>query len=170
MTHIDHTINLDIRAVQREDLPAILTIYNQGIEDRIATLESETKDQSYIEAWFEEHQDRYTALIAQRHGTTVGWAAINRYSHRCAYDAVADLSIYVTRDARGTGVGSQLLASLEQVAQENKFRKIILFTFPFNYAGQGLYRKQGYRVVGTFEKQGVLDGKLIDVMIMEKVL
>ncbi|ARR10790.1 MULTISPECIES: arsinothricin resistance N-acetyltransferase ArsN1 family A [Paenibacillus] len=163
-------LSFSVRPAQKEDLLTILEIYNQGIEDRIATLESETKDLNYMGNWFAQHQGRYTALIIQHEGQLVGWAALNPYSQRCAYDGVADLSIYIARDFRGKGAGSQLLMALEHIAEINKFYKIILFTFSFNVAGQRLYQKQGYRTVGTFEKQGVLDGKLIDVMIMEKIL
>ncbi len=57
-------------------------------------------------------------------------------SHRCAYRGVADLSVYVARDARGTGVGSLLLRALENTAKVNAFHKIVLFTFAFNAGGQ----------------------------------
>ncbi|MNI78406.1 putative phosphinothricin acetyltransferase YwnH [compost metagenome] len=100
----------------------------------------------------------------------IGWASLNPYSHRCAYSGVADLSIYIERSFRGQGVGSVLLESLEAAAQANAFHKIVLFTFPFNHGGQGLYRKRGYREVGVLEKQGVMDGAFIDVMVMEKLL
>ncbi|WP_172256822.1 arsinothricin resistance N-acetyltransferase ArsN1 family A [Saccharibacillus deserti] len=166
--HTEHS--LSIRPVREEDLEAVLHIYNQGIEDRIATLETEAKPFSYIEDWFGNHQGRYLALAAERRGEIVGWAALNPYSQRCAYDGVADLSIYVGREHRGTGVGTPLLSVLEEQARRQDFRKIVLFTLPFNEAGQRLYRKSGYRIVGTFEKQGMQDGREIDVMIMEKRL
>jgi len=46
----------------------------------------------------------------------------------------------------------------------------VRFTFAFNAAGQRLYRKFGYREVGTFAEQGRLDGKFVDVVAMEKIL
>lgn len=159
-----------IRKAVWEDLDPILRIYNQGIEDRIATLETEPKDSAYMEAWFQDHQGRYTVMVAERNGEVVGWASLNPYSHRCAYSGVADLSVYIDRDFRGQGVGQSLLRPLEATAKDNQFYKIVLFTFPFNSLGQGLYHKMGYREVGVLEKQGVLDNKYIDVMIMEKVL
>lgn len=63
-----------------------------------------------------------------------------------------------------------LLERLEEIAKEKDFYKIVLFTFPFNKNGQGLYHKLGYREVGVFEKQGILDGKYVDVKIMEKLI
>lgn len=44
----------------------IMKIYNQGIEDRIATLETETKDPSYMTKWFDQHRGRYCVLAAEK--------------------------------------------------------------------------------------------------------
>jgi len=90
--------------------------------------------------------------------------------NRCAYDGVADLSIYIDRAHRGKGVGKELLQQLEAEACARQFYKIVLYTFPFNGLGQGLYQKCGYREVGVFRNQGSLDGKFVDVMAMEKWL
>ena len=159
------------RPAQETDLAAILTIYNEGIEDRIATLESELKDMDYMRQWFDGHSGRYAVLVAESSsGHVVGWASLNPYSSRCAYAGVADLSVYIQRAWRGRGVGSVLLTNLEPVAYAGRFHKIVLFTFPFNEAGQRLYHKLGYRTVGTFSHQGILDGRFVDVMAMEKLL
>ncbi|MEH6990775.1 arsinothricin resistance N-acetyltransferase ArsN1 family A [Cytobacillus firmus] len=159
-----------VREARKADLVAILEIYNQGIEDRIATLETEKKDLSYMAKWFEQHQCRYCVLAAEIGGQVIGWASVNPYSSRCAYDGVADLSIYIAREFRGKGAGGKLLSALEKKARENKFHKLVLFTFPFNELGQSLYKKMGFREVGIFLNQGVLDGEFVDVMAMEKLL
>ena len=161
---------LTIRSAEPADLEAIRRIYNEGIEDRVATLDADPKDEAEIAEWWEAHAGRYAVLVAERTAEIAGWASLNAYSHRCAYDGVADLSIYISRSARGTGVGKQLLAALERVARANAFYKIVLFTFPFNEAGQRLYRGLGYREVGVFKEQGRLDGRPMDVMAMEKLL
>lgn len=163
-------MNFSIRKASEEDLEIILSIYNQGIADRIATLESEEKDYTYIRKWFDEHQGRYAVLVAALGEHIIGWASLNRYSNRSAYDGVADLSIYIERSFRGKGVGKVLLKNLEEVARSQRFYKILLFTFPFNGLGQGLYKKCGYREVGVFHNQGILDGNFVDVMAMEKIL
>ncbi|WP_209122197.1 arsinothricin resistance N-acetyltransferase ArsN1 family A [Alkalihalobacillus sp. BA299] len=150
------------------DLEVIRIIYNQGIEDRIATLETDTKDITYMKEWFTKHQGRYSVIVAEINGKVVGWASLNPYSTRSAYDGVADLSIYIHREYRGQGVGSKLLKSLDQIARANHFYKIILFTFPHNALAQALYRKNGYREVGIFYNQGKLDGHFVDIMAMEK--
>lgn len=159
-----------LRQATEVDLGSILTIYNQGIEDRIATLESELKDETYMFDWFKQHQGRYRVLVAEVNKNVIGWASINVYNPRSAYDGVGDLSIYIHRDHRGKGIGKQLLQKLEEIGKQNNFYKFILFTFPFNTLGQSLYHRAGYREVGVFQSQGVLEGDFVDVMAMEKLL
>ena len=161
---------MKIRLAVPTDLPQILAIYNEGIEDRVATLEQDPKPLDYMKEWWLEHQGRYAVLVAESEDGVIGWCSLNRYSHRCAYDGVADLSVYIARDHRGRGVGSLLLQELETAARTRGIHKIVLFTFPHNGLGQGLYRKCGYREVGVFRNQGRLDGRFIDVMAMEKLL
>ena len=62
------------------------------------------------------------------------------------------------------------MTALEAAGREGGFHKFVLFTFPFNPLGQGLYRGLGYREVGVFREQGMLDGERVDVMAMEKIL
>lgn len=159
-----------IRETTIEDLEAILAIYNQGIEDRIATLEEQPKTLNQMMDWYQEHTDRYSILVIHQGEEILGWASLNPYSHRCAYRGVADLSVYIDRKWRGKGLGTQLLQAIEEKAKANGFHKIVLFTFSFNKLGQGLYHKVGYREVGIFQNQGMLDGQFVDVMAMEKLL
>ena len=161
---------VSVRAASPADAEHIRAIYNQGIEDRVATLELDPKSEQEMMAWLEAHSGRYEVVLAEHEGEIVGWASLNPYSHRCAYDAVADLSVYVSRGWRGKGVGGALLSAIEERARRRDFHKIVLFTLPFNELGQRLYRKMGYREVGIFKEQGTLDGKLVDVMAMEKLL
>ncbi|KOP79948.1 arsinothricin resistance N-acetyltransferase ArsN1 [Cytobacillus solani] len=159
-----------VREATSTDLLSIVSIYNEGIEDRIATLETETKDLPYMQEWFDKHKNRYKVLVAEYEGNIIGWSSLNQYNNRCAYAGVADLSVYVARTFRGKGIGNMLLTAIEKCAKENHFHKIVLFTFPFNQLGQSLYQKKGYLEVGVFKNQGILDGKYVDVMAMEKLL
>ncbi|MGZ3497508.1 MAG: arsinothricin resistance N-acetyltransferase ArsN1 family A [Vulcanimicrobiaceae bacterium] len=159
-----------IRIAEVRDLDAIRAIYNEGIADRIATLDTDAKDDAAIREWFAQHDGRYAVLVAERERQIAGWASLNRYSHRCAYAGVAEISVYVRRDSRGTGLGTSLLLELERIAVLNRFHKLVLFALDSNRAGRGLYTKSGFREVGIFKEQGQLDGGFVDVVIMEKLL
>ncbi|MGV3240720.1 N-acetyltransferase family protein [Streptococcus hyovaginalis] len=67
-----------IRKVEERDLLAILEIYNQGIEDGIATFEEELKDENYVYKGFNLHNGRYYAFVTtNEQGEITGWASIN---------------------------------------------------------------------------------------------
>ena len=159
-----------IRTATPADVPHITHIYNQGIEDGIATLEYPLKSEGDMRVWFDDHGERYPVIIATWGDEVVGWAALNPYSHRCAYDGVADLSIYVRRDQRGDGLGQLLMQEIERRAVLHGFHKIVLFALTANGDGRRLYDRRGFREVGIFREQGKLNGKYVDVLVMEKLV
>ena len=159
-----------VRRASPGDVDAVLRIYNEGIMDRVATLESDEKTSEEISAWWRQHDDRYVVLVATEGGDVVGWASLNRFSNRCAHSEVADLSVYVARMHRGCGVGSLLLAELERYAIDGAFHKIVLHALDTNELGKHLYRKTGFVEVGVFKEHGSLDGRYVDVVAMEKLL
>ena len=159
-----------IRRAGAGDLDAVLRIYNEGIQDRLATLETDPQTPSGIEEWWAEHDDRYAVVVAEGGGEIVGWASLNRFSHRCAHAAIADLSVYVARAQRGRGFGQSLLEALEEAGNAAKFHKIVLHALQENAPGKRLYRRAGFREVGVFKEHGLLDGRYVDVGAMEKLL
>lgn len=159
-----------IQRATESDLEALRAIYNQGIEDRCATLETNAKSADDIADWWAEHDDRYVVLVARDGTTTIGWASLNRFSHRCAHAAIADLSVYIARSHRGRGIGALLLAELESRAREAGFHKIVLHALEENERGKRLYCKAGFTEVGVFREHGTLDGRFIDVVAMERLL
>jgi L-amino acid N-acyltransferase YncA len=159
-----------VRRASSGDLEAIRKIYNQGIEDRLATLEADPRTEDDMGAWWAEHDDRYVALVAMERERVVGWAALNRFSHRCAHSSVADLSVYVARERRGEGIGYALLDRLADEAKRGGFHKVVLHALNDNEHGKRLYRKASFAEVGIFREHGRLDGRFVDVVAMERLL
>ncbi|PYN86079.1 MAG: GNAT family N-acetyltransferase [Candidatus Rokuibacteriota bacterium] len=159
-----------IRPAEPADADSIAVIYNQGIEDRLATLETETRSAEERGRWLAARGPRHPVIVGEAAGRIVGWASLNAFNPRPAYDHVADLSVYVGRDWRGRGVGHRLLAALIARGRELGYHKLVLATFPFNVAGISLYRRLGFAEVGVYREQGRLDGKWVDVVVMERIL
>jgi phosphinothricin acetyltransferase len=159
-----------IRAATGADVPAITRIYNQGIVDRLATLETEERTEEERRVWLRSHDERHPVLVADRAGEVCGWGSLNVFNVRAAYRFVADFSIYVAREARGMGVGSSLLPALITEARRLGYHKLVLAAFPFNPAGMRLYHRHGFRDVGIYHEQGILDGRWVDTIVMELLL
>jgi L-amino acid N-acyltransferase YncA len=153
------------------DISFIKDIYNQGIEDRIATLETSLKSIEDMKHWFKDRPERYKVIVIMNEASVVkGYASVNVFNSRCCYSGVGDLSIYIDRNARGKGLGKILLAELLVVAKKQDFHKLVLSTFDFNVPGKKLYNALGFREVGTYINQGILDDKYVNVTIMERLL
>ena len=113
---------------------------------------------------------RHPVAVAEQAGRVVGWASLNPFNPRRAYDHVADLSVYVERNWRGKGVGRGLLEHVIVLARQLDYHKMVLAAFPSNVQGMALYEHVGFRTVGVYREQGQLDGAWVDVVIMEKLL
>jgi L-amino acid N-acyltransferase YncA len=162
--------SMAIRFASLDDAPAICTIYNQGIEDRVATLETERRDPEERRRWLGSRGTRYPVVVAESGGQIVAWASLNSFNPRQCYDHVADISVYVERSWRGQGVGRVLLARLVELGRSLGFHKLVLACFPTNKPGVALYERMGFVPVGVYREQGMLDGQWVDVLIMEQLL
>jgi phosphinothricin acetyltransferase len=159
-----------VRQAGPDDAGAIAVIYNQGIEDRVATLETEPRTAEERRRWLAARGPRHPVLVAESGGAVLAWASLNPFNPRPAYDHVADFSIYIERGRRGRGVGRRLLAALVERAQALGYHKMVLAAFPFNKAGMALYEQLGFTTVGVYREQGRLDGAWVDVILMERLL
>jgi L-amino acid N-acyltransferase YncA len=171
-----------LRSAVAADAGAICRIYNQGIVDRVATLETELRTPDERRQWLASRSPRHPVIVAELiegssadnpfddASAVVGWASLNVFNAREAYRFVADISVYVERGWRGKGVGRVLLEKLTELGRAHGYHKLVLSAFPGNAAGMALYVKSGFRTVGIYHEQGQLDGKWVDTIVMEKRL
>ena len=160
-----------LRPATPADADAICRIYNQGIEDRLATLETTLRTSEERRQWLASRGPRHPVIVSEdAQGEVVGWGSLNVFNPREAYRFVADISVYVERAWRGKGAGRVLLGRLIELGREHDFHKLVLSAFPFNAGGMALYEKLGFRTVGIYREQGLLDGRWVDTIVMEKLL
>jgi L-amino acid N-acyltransferase YncA len=161
---------ITIRHADGEDAAAIARIYNEGILDRLATLETELRSPDERRQWLAGKSERHPVFVAEHRGEVIAWASLNVFNPRRCYDHVADFSIYVARTWRGRGAGRVLMENVIDAARALGFHKLVLAAFPFNPAGVALYERAGFARVGVYREQGQLDGKWVDIVVMEKLL
>ncbi len=161
-------ITPEVRLAIEADLPAIVGIANQGIEEQ-ATLDSEPRTLEERRQWLASHDARHPVFVALADGQVVGWASLNSFNPRPAYRFVADLSVYVERSWRGRGIGSALMHELIAQGRSLSYHKLVLATFTHSVALK-MYEKLGFRTVGDYHEQGMLNDRWVDVRIMELIL
>jgi L-amino acid N-acyltransferase YncA len=155
---------MELRELRKEDWPVVRAIYEQGIAGRNATFETEAPD---WDTWDRSHLDGHR-LVAVEDGRVLGWAALAPVSERCVYQGVAENSVYVDSSAHGRGIGKALLERLITDAERAGIWTIQTGVFPENEASIALHLRCGFRVVGTRERLGRLDGEWRDVLFLER--
>jgi phosphinothricin acetyltransferase len=153
-----------IRLLAADDWESVRAIYLDGIATGQATFETEAPS---WEAWDKNHLviPRLVTVVNQR---VVGWAALSAVSRRSVYAGVAETSVYVASYSRGRQVGRALLETLIAESERNGIWTLQASIFPENLASLHLHRSCGFRVVGTRERIGKLNGHWRDTMLLER--
>jgi L-amino acid N-acyltransferase YncA len=155
---------ISIEPMVEQDWPAVRSIYVQGIDTGNATFEKSAPEWA---SWDASHL-RACRLAAGSGDAVLGWAALSPVSARCVYAGVAEVSVYVARRAQGQGIGTKLLASLVEASEREGIWTLQAGIFPENTASVELHKHQGFRVVGTRERLGSMDGRWRDVLLLER--
>jgi L-amino acid N-acyltransferase YncA len=140
--------------MQPEDWESVRFIYREGIATGNATFEQTAPG---WEVWDAAHL-LCCRLVARAGGEVLGWAALSPYSRRQVYAGVAEVSVYVSEAARGCGVGAALMSSLVTESEQQGVWTLQAGIFPENMASIQLHKRFGFRVVGTRERIGCMEG------------
>jgi len=151
-----------------DDADAIAAIYNEGIEDGIATFETRPRTADDIRAWF---GTRFPVVVVEdATGSVISFASTSEYRPRACYAGVAEFSVYTAREARGRGAGEAAMRALIEEAQRAGFWKLVSRVFVENAPSRALLRRLGFREVGVYERHAQLRGTWRDVVIVERLL
>jgi len=158
---------VNARAATAADAAAIARIYNEGIDDRVATFETRRRSPDDVVQWFD---GRHPVVVVEDHDGVIAFAATSTYRPRDCYAGIAEFSVYTGREARGRGAGRMAMEALERAAAGAGFWKLVSRVFVENDASRSLLSSIGFREVGTYERHARLDGDWRDVVIVEKLI
>ena len=155
------------RAASKADAAAIARIYNDGIDDRVATFETRHRTAADVEQWFD---GRHPIVAIEDDGVIIAFASTSDYRPRDCYGGIAEFSVYAAREARGRGAGRLAMNTLIEAAHAAGFWKLVSRVFVENAASRALLRSAGFREVGVYQRHARLDGVWRDVVIVERLL
>ncbi len=157
--------DIAIASMTASDWDDVRRIYAEGIATGNATMETSPPP---WESWDKAHRPDCRLVARDESGRMLGWAALSRVSERCAYGGVAEVSVYVSQDARGRGVGRRLLEELVRASEQAGIWTLQAGIFPENVASLSIHQHCGFRVVGVREKLGKLGSAWRDVALLER--
>ena len=161
-----------IRRAVREDVPAILEIYNDAVLNTTASAEYETRPLASRYEWFDEHErERFPIFVAVNEaGEVVGWSSLSRHKERYGYRFATELSIYIHPQWRRQGVGKLLMPPLIESARTMGMHALIGGITGDNEASIKLHAQFGFEKVAHFKETIYKFGQWLDVVYMEKLL
>ncbi|MFC7496814.1 MULTISPECIES: metalloregulator ArsR/SmtB family transcription factor [unclassified Nocardioides] len=160
----DLPADVTTRAMTDADLPVVRDIYAEGIATRNATFETEVPGLADLATkWLPGHR-----WVAERDGAVVGWTAVNPVSARECYAGVGETSVYVTKSARGAGVGKALLFRQVNEADAGGLWTLQTSIFPENRASIALHHSAGYQTLAVRSRIARLDGIWRDTVLLER--
>jgi phosphinothricin acetyltransferase len=158
---------VQIRRAEQADATRVARIFNEGVEDRVATFETNLATPEDAARWI----DRDLVLVLDRGEGIEGWAKAGPYTEQHHYyEGVREATMYVARESRRGGIGRSLLDALAAEAAAGGAHKLVGKIFTSNQASITLVRELGWREVGVHLRHGRLDGEWKDVVVVEKLL
>lgn len=155
---------MEIISITKHHYQEIANIYKQGIETGIATFETTVPT---WETW-NEIKLLHSRFVAVDNNDVLGWVALSKVSNRCVYEGVAEVSIYISENHRGKGVGKILMENVIKESETNGIWTLQSGMFAENEATIALHKIVGFRIIGHREKVGKLAGVWKDNVIMER--
>lgn len=155
---------------EEKHISEALKIYNYYILNSTATFSVEPLDEDGLRKLAFTGLKRFPSFALLEDDKLIGYSLLNRYKPREAYDTTAETTIYIHKDIRGKGYGSKALAHLGQVAKSLEFRALLGVICAENVESIELFKKQDYFECAHFREVGVKFGRILDVVIYEKLI
>jgi L-amino acid N-acyltransferase YncA len=152
------------------DLEKIVEIYNTTIAGRMVTADVEPIKTSDRTRWFHEHspEKRPLWMVENDANEVIGWVSFQSFYGRPAYDATAEISIYLDPEKRGKGYGKRILQHAMSQANNYGITTILGFIFAHNTPSIELFSRLGFEEWANLKNIAVLDGIERTLIIMGK--
>ena len=149
-----------LRLAQREDLPAIVDIYNQAIPSKQSTGDTRPLRVEDRTAWFEEHlPEEHPIFVAEVKGGVAGWCSLSAYRPgRAALRFTAEISYYLAPTYHRQGIGTALVEHALAACPALQIRHLFAIVLEGNQASLRLLSKMGFEQWGYLPRVADFDG------------
>ena len=167
-----------LRDALPEDAEALLAIYRPYVEQTAISFECEAPTAAEFAARIRNISAKYPYLVSEADGRAVGYAYAHEFGERAAYARTAELSVYVDRDLRRSGIGRMLYEELERRLKAAGYHSMVaVITAPqteddpySSLDSQKFHGRMGFVKAGHLHQCGNKFGRWYDVVHMEKLI
>ena len=150
-----------IRFANTSDLPTIVNIYNQAIEEKKATADLTPFTVEQRVNWFNKFSiNEYPIYVAELDGIVLGYASLSPYRNgREALRKVAEISFYLDYSSLGIGIGSSLIEHVIADCHRINKESLLAILLDANTASIKLLQKFGFKEWGNLPLNSNFEGK-----------
>jgi len=151
---------MKIRVAEIKDLAPIVEIYNQAVENKFETADTEIIDLKDRQEWFFSHiPDAYPIYVCETNEKLVGWISVSPYRQgRLALRYTVEISYYVHRNFKRQGHGTKLLEYAISECKRMNYRSLFAIILDKNEASINLLTKFGFVKWGHLPNIADFDG------------
>lgn len=162
----------EIRDARDQDLPGILAIYNDAVENTTAIWNETLVDLANRRAWLaDRHAAGFPVLVAVNAGGEVlGYASYGTWRSIEGFRHTVEHSVYVRGDQRGQGLGPALMQALIDRAREAGLHVLVAAIESENAASIRLHERLGFVTTGQMPQVGRKFGRWLDLTFMQLIL
>ncbi|WP_227396389.1 GNAT family N-acetyltransferase [Jeotgalibacillus aurantiacus] len=159
-----------VRKAEEKDIHEMTAIYNQAVADTVATFDLKPHTLEQRKEWFSRYQDRYPLIVAEKDGRVAGYCSLSPFRDKEAYMDTVELSIYISPEFQGAGIGKKLMQAILGEAKNRQFHVVIGGITGGNEASVRLHERFGFEFVGNFKQVGFKFGEWQDVHFYQLIL
>jgi phosphinothricin acetyltransferase len=150
-----------IRIAAPEDLPAIVSIYNEAVLSRFATADINAVSVDSRRDWFAEHEPtRHPVYVWEDAGAVRGWCSLSPYRRgRMALRFTAEISYYVQRGSQRKGIASRLIRHAISDCETLQIKNLFAIVLEPNTPSCSLLEKLGFEKWGLMPCVADFDGQ-----------
>ena len=168
---------MEIQPVKLEDAGELLSIYAPYVRDTAISFEYEVPSLSEFQDRIRNISSDLPYIKAVEAGKILGYAYAGKFKNRKAYDWSVEVTVYVRKDSRKSGVGKLLYNALEdslkRIGVLNMNACIALPKGDDEHLSKDsfyFHEKMGFHPVGTFHNSGYKFNTWYDMIWMEKII
>lgn len=163
-------MNFPIRPAVPSDVEAITEIYNNAVENTVATFDVVPKSVPDRLRWLTERRSDHPVLVAEGNGNITGWASLGAWSDKEAYEGSVEISLYIRAGFEGRGIGRRLSQAIIEEGRNAGLRTILARIAEGNDASMHLCETFGFRYIGVMKEAGFKFGRNLDVHFYQLLL
>jgi L-amino acid N-acyltransferase YncA len=153
-------VSLQIREATAADLPAIVDIYNQSIPAGWSTADTKPVTVAERTEWFAKFSAKRPIWVGEVDGQVVATAYLSSfYAGRPAYDATAEISVYIATAFHKQGIGRTFKQFVIDQCPRLGITTLLSMYFDHNTATKHINDSFGFETLGHLNNIATVQGQ-----------